>query len=1050
MKNLVLSFLFTILTFQLHAQQEKILHDGHEQYRSAIDEGRYEEAYQHAYVCWKTLKGMSPQRDSLLGLAAYYLSYTLYLNDNPEEALTYALEAKKMIERSYGEESVNYALVVNTTSMIYSDLDEYDLAETYSLEAIRVYEMHLPRKEYDYFAAKSNLASLYDILGQPQEAKVLYRSILDQYTLDKSAELYTAVLMNWALLHESLGEYAVAEAAYLEAQQIFKENNQVTHPNYAILLTNMGILYHSLEQFEQTENLFLQAIEIFSNESLGNFYDISSAYSGLAILYSDMEQYKKAEEYYLKTVALTKEFMGSNSYDYAWSISNLGVYYEEIGNFEKAKEKYLEAQQIFLKIFDDQHISYATNLSHLSSVYLGIEDWDQSLLLANQSLVLLENIRGKQHVGYLILMNRIAEIYCNKGNYSKALDYAFQTLEINGDFLFSNDKIDKAWCATILKHSFLSFVDLNTSLEIIWRILDEQSTEDALQKQLMLVEMVMTIFERHRNEYSTEEDKLYTLTQSTAWAEQGIMTIGKHRAHPNWNQYKKQAFDFAEKNKSVLLTGDLQAEKAYSFGDLPDSLAQKEQLLQKEYDDYKAYLSDDITEEERQEIYTYLSDLFLEKNAFKEYIEANYPKYNQLKYAATTVSIEEVQATLDATTALLEYSVSDSMITVFYIDQQQFELYTLPVSYKTLSSKIGLLHHTLSDYQILLKAPERAFRRYTDVAYWFYENLLKEVLSGKDKIDQLVLVTDRELGHLPFETFLVENSANQQGYKSLHYLMNDYAISYDYSATLWKENLSKSERPNNDKLLAMAAVYKQSLTSKGHRSPFYQQQRSMLSPLPAAINEVNTLAKIFESDVVTGVDANEHFFKEKASEYGIIHLAMHGVLNRKAPILSSLVLTENNDTLENNFLQAYEISKMDLNANLVVLSACETGYGKFERGNGIASLARSFMYAGVPAMVVSLWQVNDQSTAIVMHYFYENLKQGSRKSIALRAAKQRYLSEVEGIYAHPAFWSSFIQLGNNQAIELSKKNTVTKYWWILITVFLIMIVGIGFKAWKKE
>lgn len=1050
MKRIALLFFITIIVSKTQAQQKEILQECYQQYQLAVDAGEYEAAYTYTYNCWNRLKKMQPQRDSILGLSLYYLSKSLYLNEQQEEALTYSLQAQELIGKSYGKESSNYAMVLNSTAILYSDLDEYDLAEEYSMEAIRIYKMYLPEKENNYFAAKCNLATLYDIVGQYEEAKALYESILEEYTSDKSDELYTAVLMNLALLHESLGSYDFAEKAYLEVQEIFKENDKVQHPDYAALLTNMGILYHSLEQYEQTENLLLQAIDIFTNGDAGGFYDISSAYSGLAILYSDMGAYQKAEQYYLKTVQLTEEFMGSDSYDYAWAISNLGGYYEEIGEFGKAKAAHLEAKKMFLDIFGEKHINYAATLSHLSSVYLETNDLDNALRLANESLALVEELVGKKHIRYLILLNRISNIYFYKENYAKALDYASQSIEVNGSFSFAKEGIDAAWCDTILSHSFLSFINLNTSLMCIWDVLKTAQTEQGFQTQLTLIEMMMTIFELRRNEYSTKEDKLYILEQSTQWAEQGIITIEKLRNHPNWETYKKQAFDFAEKNKSVLLTGDLQAEKAYSFGDLPDSLAQKEQFLQKEYDEYKAYLQDDITEEEHQEVYAYLSDLLLEKEAFKESIETNYPKYNQLKYASSIISIAEIQATLDTKTALLEYSISDSTLTVFYVDQEAFEVYSFPIKYSLLSSKIALLHHTLSNYSALSKAPQKAHQKYTKVAYWFYENLVAGVLKGKEGIEQLVLITDRELGHLPFETFLVQDESNTQGYKNLHYLMNDYAISYDYSATLWKENLNQTERSNNGKLLAMAAIYEQENNINTTRLPFYQQQRSTLGALPAAIDEVNDLSKNFAGDAVTGLNANERFFKQKAADYGIIHLAMHGILNRKSPILSSLVFTEDNDSIENNFLQAYEISKLNLKANLVVLSACETGYGKFEKGNGIASLARSFMYAGVPALVVSLWQVNDQSTAMVMRYFYENLREGKSKAVALQAAKQRYLSEAQGIHAHPAFWSAFVQLGNSQAIKWNKKSKPTIFWWILGGVLVAVALLGGFKLLSKQ
>ena len=162
-------------------------------------------------------------------------------------------------------------------------------------------------------------------------------------------------------------------------------------------------------------------------------------------------------------------------------------------------------------------------------------------------------------------------------------------------------------------------------------------------------------------------------------------------------------------------------------------------------------------------------------------------------------------------------------------------------------------------------------------------------------------------------------------------------------------------------------------------------------------------------------------FKEKAGDYAVIHLAMHGLLDPNAPILSSLAFTEDGDSVENNFLHAYEISKMKLNADLVVLSACETGYGRFDKGNGIASLAQAFAYAGAPALVVSLWQVNDYVTSEIMKNFYQNLANGMEKDEALQRAKMQYIKDAIEVGAHPAFWSPFILMGNTDAIYLKTK-----------------------------
>jgi CHAT domain-containing protein len=179
----------------------------------------------------------------------------------------------------------------------------------------------------------------------------------------------------------------------------------------------------------------------------------------------------------------------------------------------------------------------------------------------------------------------------------------------------------------------------------------------------------------------------------------------------------------------------------------------------------------------------------------------------------------------------------------------------------------------------------------------------------------------------------------------------------------------------------------------------------------------------------------------------IIHLAMHGLLNPQSELLSSLAFTETNNPKSDNFLHAYEISQMELNADLVVLSACETGYGKFQEGNGLTSLARSFMYAGVPALVVSLWQVNDAATANIMTTFYDELSKGKDKARALQIAKLDYLENAKGLGAHPAFWSPFVLLGNEDSIVLGSSFV---YWPWLVGVGALLLSFALFLGRRKK
>jgi CHAT domain-containing protein len=182
--------------------------------------------------------------------------------------------------------------------------------------------------------------------------------------------------------------------------------------------------------------------------------------------------------------------------------------------------------------------------------------------------------------------------------------------------------------------------------------------------------------------------------------------------------------------------------------------------------------------------------------------------------------------------------------------------------------------------------------------------------------------------------------------------------------------------------------------------------------------EMKSIAALFpEAMVKTFIReeaTEENAKKEKMlSEYRHLHFATHGVMDEKNPEKSGLVLSQENLSTEDGILRADEISGLELNANLVVLSACQTGIGKMIRGEGMIGLSRSFMYAGAPSVVMSLWSVSDQSTNILMKRFYENLiLKGVSKAKALQLARISMIKDEQ--YAHPFFWAPFVLTGDWQ------------------------------------
>lgn len=307
-------------------------------------------------------------------------------------------------------------------------------------------------------------------------------------------------------------------------------------------------------------------------------------------------------------------------------------------------------------------------------------------------------------------------------------------------------------------------------------------------------------------------------------------------------------------------------------------------------------------------------------------------------------------------------------------------------------------------------------------------------------IKHLLVVANPHLGSLPVELLVRTAPDTNANYNDFDYLLKHYTIQYLPSLTLWQRAQQIStNNASNGRLLAYAPTYEKGAANP-NRTGKIGAMRKSLAPLHGAEEEVRFLQNAYYGDYRFGPDANEKQFKTQLqSGYTVIHLAMHGLLNQDLPEHSALAFSETNDTTEDNFLEAWEIAQLSANAQLVVLSACETGIGQNKAGEGTMSIARYFLYAGAPAVVATRWQVNDQTTAIIMQHFYQNLYNGIPINQAIRQAQLLYLQNAAPTAQHPFFWAPYMNIGyTDRRVPLANKNWATKYYITAIAVAILL------------
>jgi len=1007
--------------------------------------------------CWNTqllaqdISDLSyPQIDSIL--------YVYLYSGEHQKGIDLSLKVVEHIGKEDSLQGEYYSWV----AYYYQHKDDPDNAQKYYDISNRIFREVQGEISKRYAEGLGWQASFCKIFGLYEKAIELYQTSLE-IKKQLYGEAHNACALDYNYMGLTYVEMGLLQEAILVYEKAKKIYTAVHGPDYYKLGTiynNIAMIHHRLGEFEETEALLKKAIAVFENGGVEKMPgEYANTYNNLGALYSQTNELDEAAFYIKKSLNLYLKFYGDQHPYTAYAFYRLGALYIRQKQADKALELFKRSKVITRKVYGYWSSEYADILYKFGQLYYNESKFDKALKQFREVAIIQKKILGNHHLDYMKTLGYFAAVFRKNNQLDSARYYAMQAIDLNAtnfEDYYPNlvtNTASTAWeniayeQLTQLEYQLpiKAQESISELVKISYKAIEQQPTPALLEQYYTLSKVGITLNTQIKNSFSNNKNKLRLIARNVLFLETGIEAALRLES----KEKIVEAFSFAEQNKSILLEEALKGNRAQVLSDLPDSLIFKEQKLQKQKEALKIKRIAAQTEAEKEPIITKEIALNKEIDAFLKMLQQSYPKYHQLKYKNISANAKDIQTTLDEGSMLLEFISFANKTYLFAVSKKEIDVHTINVTADSLNHLVDKFHRQLSDYKYIVENKKNAFKNYTAKAYYLYDILLSEALQDSS-ISNLIIIADGQLGYLPFETFLVEKAPQQkENYQSLHYLLNDYNISYNYSATLWKENLAQKSSSPNHQLLACAATYPPTDSSLSTlRSPYSYKLRKVLRPLPAAEDEVKQLSQTFQGDFIIGSGVSESFFKKEASNYGVIHLAMHGVLHPNIPMLSSLAFTENQDSLEDNFLQAHEISHLNLQADLVVLSACETGFGKFEQGEGVLSLARSFMYAGVPSLVVSLWQVNDQSTAFIMKAFYKHLAEGLPKDQALRKAKQAYINNSEGVAGHPAFWSAFIQLGDNKAIQLDRKTTI--WVWLLGGGVLLLLMGGLFLLRKRK
>jgi len=867
----------------------------------------------------------------------------------------------------------------------------------------------------------------------------------------------------------------VMKEAIIKGGQIIEQKSAVLDsldPKFFIraeMTMMIGSYYARNCELKKAADIFHLLIDRLNEIKLPDKSSVFKSYSYLADLYIDMGLYDKVDSYYHLMQKSLPENDDLYVYTYLQYIAS-SFYRNRI--LSRAESILKEAQKKVPAKISAQWKPYViSNYKMMASIFQKTNQFDSANLYLSYCLKILhpgdpltidiydlfgdglshegnyteallyfhkiESIINKEK-NYNIsrkaqVLSKIAETYLRQGKFNEAIQStqkAFMILYKDSTYLnlplkdpeFSIIHPDKISIGLLITKSNALFEAAKNS----------RSKKNLYSSALSTYQLTTLVIENFRHMISTDDFKEFFVMDVRKMYESAIQACyNAYEIEPN-DSVIAFAFNFIEKSKNQVLLDAIWQKQARKFGNIPDSLIDKEnhfknQLVKIQNDLYELNFENADPEIIRNCQFE-SARIQNDYEGFLKTLEKRFPEYYKVKYSDKIPDLEDIKKYLNKK-ILIEYLDGENSIAVIAFNRNQtvFKVFSKNEEYST---RLNEVLQALYNSDNLNRYDPAIYERFIHQSLWLYEKLLKPALSQFSYANELILVPDGKLCYLPFEALISRLPENLSvvNYEKLNYLLLDFTVRYEYSAGLLNFQRSNTTASHGNVYSGFAPFY-------GSNSAFNKihvlgKSGGFLSGLKYNVEEIEDAAEIFKGKAYLGKDATKKHFRNSVSSK-IIHFAGHTIINDSIPELSGMFFSGLNDLNGNNeVLYLDEMFNLDLNTQLAILSGCETGFGRLLKGEGLSSIGRAFKYAGCNDLVMTLWKINDHSASILIKKFCLSLRHGVPTATALRKAKIDCLKSIDnGRPANPFYWSAFIMIGSNE--PLFHKNKL----WLAATAF---------------
>lgn len=903
------------------------------------------------------------------------------------------------------------------------------------------------QNSFRHFRAQFGIASCWIARGEYSQADEIYRDALLNISQEEeqSKELLAMAYQGLGLIQYYLQNFDKSIYHYTNTKNIRESYFGVEHIETAKIYANIGLVFELLSMYDSSIYYQKKATQIFRNSVGEDHLYVGRMYYNMANSYNEKGEFLQAVTLVQNAITIREKHHGKYHFQVARAYERLGDIYNIQSLFSKANECFSKGVQIREQLNikeESRDLGALYQRLALTSAYNN--DFEKAFSYIDKGQRILAKSIGTDNPEYLIGEMIYGDIYFEGSNFKKAIDHystyisEYEKRKLNYNYSFIEAHYDKGIALSFLKEYEASNMVLRRCLKIL-EMPESDSTVNYSAPVLALKVcsvisnnyLKMNQFDKALesivfSERVIEKVRSYFVNKgdiedvNKIWNDNN--QLGVRICHSLYNETKsseflKQMFEYINKNKGALINAKLNDALAKKTFEIPDSVRLREQNLIALFASKRSELHS-VSKGESLVALEEINSIQFELEEIQHYYKLNNPDYYLSKTKNEYLSLDEYQESLTKNELSLHLHFSDSLYYLLMVSNDKIKTHV------SSSDKALMMIDSLRG---LIMNKESSI---DPISSQLYNLLFAPVDDMIQDYSYLKIFSDGKLNYLPLE-ILIDGQGD--------YLFTQHQMSYAISPELLRRAKNKTLDGNRNELLSFAPEF-------GVDNLFASLDvvRGELASIPGAFEEVNLLQKIFSGEAFTSKAATESNFKKTADKYGMIHMATHAVVDDEYPDKSRLVFNINNDSINDGYLHAYEIYNLDLNAQLVTLSACNTGFGHIKKGEGVMSLSRAFAYAGVPATVVSLWPASDKSTPELMKHFYQNLKDGQAKDVALNNARKQYLETAMGKARHPFYWGGFVLIGDNSPI-VQKAN-----WWLWLSLATVLLIVIAVYRRKQS